>query len=63
MPHMARNLDILDLKVGNRRFKMRVPVDQSFATIDQTFFIHLNKDLDHRIVEIAALIRGGVWGP
>ena len=63
MPHMARNLDILDLKVGNRRFKMRVPVDQSFAAIDQTFSTHLNKDLDHRIVEIAALIRGGVWGP
>ena len=58
MPHMARNFDIFDLKIRNRRFEMRIPIDQALATIDQTFVIHFNKDLDHRIMEISALV---VW--
>ena len=62
MPHVACNFDVFDLKVRNRRFKMRVPIDQTFAAIDQTFVVHLNENFDDGVMEIAILIRGGIWG-
>ena len=62
MPHVARNFDIFDLKIRNSGFKMWVPVDQSFAAVNQSFVIHFNKDFDHGIMEIAILIRGGIGG-
>ena len=55
MPHMAVNFGILNLKIRDGRLKMRVPVDQSFATIDQTLVVHLDKNLEHRIMEICAV--------
>ena len=57
MPHMAGRLEVLDLKVRNRRFEMRVPVDQPLAAIDQALVIHLHKDLDDGVVEIALVAR------
>ena len=62
MPHVARNFDIFDLKIRNRRFKMRVPVDQAFAAINQPFVIHLDENFDDGVMEIAILVRGGVGG-
>ncbi len=51
MPHMARDFDILDLKIGNRGFKMRIPVHQTLAAIDEALVVHIDKDLQHRVVE------------
>ena len=56
MPHMAVDLDVFHLKVGNRGLEFRVPVDQPRAFIDQAFVIHIDKDLEHRIMK--ALIHG-----
>ena len=53
MPHMAVNFDVLDLEIGNRGLEMRVPVHQPLAAVDQALFIHLDKDLDHGVVEIS----------
>ena len=52
VPHVARDLDILDLEIGNRGFKMRVPVHKPFAAIDQPLVEHVDKDLDDGVVEI-----------
>ena len=52
MPHMAVNFGILDLQIRNGGFKMRIPVDQSLAAINQPLVIHLNKDLNHRIGKV-----------
>ena len=53
VPHVAVDFGAFDLKIRDRGLKMRIPVDQPFATIDQTFVVHLNKNFDHGIVEIA----------
>ena len=53
MPHVARRLNIFDFKIGNRCFEMWVPIDQTFAAIDQPLIVHFNEDLDHCIREIA----------
>ena len=58
MPHVAVNFDILDFQVGDRGFKMRVPVDQPLAAIDQALVIHIDKNLDHGVVEIAIFAAG-----
>ena len=58
MPHMAVALDILDLKIGYRRFKMRIPVDQPLAAIDQPLVVKVDKDLQHGIVEILVHRKG-----
>ena len=58
MPHMARGLDILDLEIADRGFEMRVPVHQALAAIDKALVIHVDKDLDHRVVEIALFACG-----
>ena len=42
---------------------MRVPVDQTFAAIDQALVVHLNKDLDDRIVEIGRVLVTGAGIP
>jgi hypothetical protein len=62
MPHMALDLDILDLQVRNGGFEMRVPVDQPLAAIDEPLVVEIDEDLDHRIVEIGALAGLGVAG-
>ena len=60
MPHMACLVDILDLKIGNRSLEMRIPVHQPLAAIDEAFVIHIYKDLDHSIVEIAFFACGRI---
>ena len=68
MPHMALHLDILDLQIRDGGFKMRIPVDQTLAAIDQRVgaavaglvVVHLHKDLDHGVVEVARLTGRGV---
>ena len=62
MPHMARHFGILDLQIGDRRLEMRIPVHQPLAAIDQPLVIHVDKDLDHRIVEIALFALGRALG-
>ena len=52
MPHVAVNLDILDLEVRDCGFEMRVPVDQPFAAIDQAFVIKIDENLEHGVVEV-----------
>ena len=53
VPHVAVDFDILNLKVRDCSFKMRVPVDETLAAIDQTVFVHLDEDLDDGVVEVA----------
>ena len=60
VPHVAVNFDILDFKIGNGRFKMRVPVHEALAAIDQPVFVHLDENLDHSIVEVAVFTLRGV---
>ena len=61
MPHMAGGFDIFDLEIRDRGFEMRIPVDQAFSAINQTLVIHVDKDLDHGVVEIL-LGRFGITG-
>ena len=53
VPHVAVDFGVFDLEIGNCRFEMRIPVDQTFAAIDQALVIHVDKNADHGIVEIA----------
>ena len=53
VPHVACHFDIFDFKIGNSCLEMWVPIDQTFAAIDQTFIVHLNKDFDHGVREVA----------
>ncbi len=62
MPHLAVDLAAFDLEVRNRGLEMRVPVDQPLAAIDQPLVVHVDKDPDHRVVEIALFARGRAGG-
>jgi hypothetical protein len=55
---VARDLDVLDLEVGDRGLEMRVPVHQPLAAIDQALVVHVDEDLDDGVVEIAVLALG-----
>jgi hypothetical protein len=52
VPHVAVGFDVLDLKVGNRRFELRIPVDQPLVLVDQAFLVEINEDLQHRIRQV-----------
>ena len=52
-PHVAVHLDLLDLKIRDRGFKMRIPVHQPFAAVNQALVIHVDKYLDHRIGKVS----------
>ena len=52
---MAVNFDIFHFKVRNSGFKMRVPVDQPFAAINQPLLVHINKDFQHRVMKVGAV--------
>ncbi len=52
VPHMTGHFGVLDLEIGNRCLEMRVPVDQPLAAIDQALVVHVDEDLDHRVMEI-----------
>ena len=60
VPHVARNLDILDLEIADCGFEFRVPVHQPLAAIDEALVVKLDKDLDDGVVEIALFALGGV---
>ena len=56
MPHRAFLLALLDLKIGDRRQKLGIPIDQTLVAVDQPVTMHLHKDLDHRARQ--AIIKG-----
>ena len=51
VPHVARDLDVLDLEVGDRGLEVRVPVDQALAAEDQAAVVELDEGAQHRVVE------------
>ena len=51
VPHVARDLDVLDLEVGDRGLEVRVPVDQALAAEDQAAVVELDEGPQHRVVE------------
>ena len=55
VPHVAVDFDVFDFEVGDRSFEMWVPIDQTLAAIDQAFVVHLDKDFQHGVVEVAGL--------
>ena len=62
VPHMAVNLDILDLEVGDRGFEMRIPVHQPLAAIDEALVVKIDEDADYGVVEIPLFPRRGIRG-
>ena len=56
VPHVAGNFEVLDFQIADRGFEMRIPVDQPFGAVDQPVLVHLDEDLDDRIVEIAGAV-------
>ena len=51
-PEAALCLAGFDLKVRNRGLQFRVPVDQALVTINQPLVVEIDKDLEHRAVEM-----------
>ncbi len=51
MPEIAFDLDLLDFHVGDRRQKLRVPVDEAFVLVDQTLFVEGDENLENRLRE------------
>ena len=43
IPEVAPDLDLLDLKIGYRRQKFRIPVDEPLVLVDQTFTVQLDE--------------------
>ena len=62
VPHVTVDFEVFDLQVGDGGFKMRVPVDEAFAAIDQAVLVHFDKDFDDRVMEVAFLAFRGVRG-
>ena len=58
VPHVAVDLDVLDLEIGDRGLEMRVPVHQPLAPVDQPLAVHVDEDPDDGVVEVALLARG-----
>ena len=48
VPHVARNFDVLDLEVGDRRLEAGMPVDQPLIAIDQTLVVEVDEHLGDR---------------
>ena len=53
VPHVARGFDVFDFEVGDGGLKVRVPVHQALAAVDEALVVHIDKDLDDGVVEIA----------
>ena len=49
VPHVAVHFDGFDFKVGHRCAEHGIPVDQAFATVDQTVFVQTHEDFGHRL--------------
>ena len=47
IPEVARLVDILDLRVGERRQAVRAPVDDAAALVDQALIVELAERLAH----------------
>ena len=56
---LARNLLMLDLKIGNRRLASRTPVHDVLPAIDQPFLVQPDKHLAHRPRQV--LVHGEVF--
>ena len=60
VPHVAVGFDVLNFEVGNRGLKMRVPVHQTLAAVDEALVVHFDKDFDHGVVEVALFASRGI---
>jgi hypothetical protein len=47
MPQLAVDLLLLDLKVGDRRVQLGVPVHQALVAVDQAVLVEVDEDLAH----------------
>ncbi len=47
VPHVAFDFPGLDFKIGDRRFELRIPVDQPLAAVDQAFLIERDEDFEN----------------
>ena len=56
VPHVALDLPVLDLEVGDRALELGIPVDEPFAAEDQALLVERHEDLDHGLRQ--ALIHG-----
>ena len=56
MPHMAVDFFLHDLKVGNRRQKPRIPIDEALVFVNQPLFVKRDKHLHHGLRQ--AVIHG-----
>ncbi len=57
MPHRAVDLDILDLKVGNRGLELGVPVHKALVLVDEALIVeldeHFGDGIDHLVARLA----------
>ena len=47
VPHFADDFALFDFQIGNRRLQIRIPVNQTFRAVNQSFFIQRYKLLTH----------------
>ena len=55
MPHVPGYFDILHFQIRNGCLKVWIPIDQTFATINEALVIHLNKNFNHSIMKVRAV--------
>ena len=53
VPHVPCDFDVFHLKIGDGCFKFWVPVYETLAAIDQSLFVHLNKDFYDGVMKIS----------
>ncbi len=51
VPHLAGDLDVLDLEVGDRGLEPRVPVHQPLGAVDQALLVELDEHLADGVAE------------
>ena len=61
MPHTAFLFALLNLKIGNRGMKFRVPVHKTLVFVNQAVFIELNKDLGNGFREALIHSKAFAW--
>ena len=52
LPHVAVFLGAFDFKVGDGGLKLRVPVDEAVAAVDEAFLIKTNEGFNHDLGEL-----------
>ena len=60
IPHFTFDITIFDFQIGDGGMQFRIPVDQSFAAVDQTILMQADKSLLYRCIE--ALVHGEAFG-